>query len=93
MGKMKCSLTHFQMIKLQTGPNSKGLQTTILSHAQMVRFVFYQKENIVGNGENAGNQHFVLFPQCFQKVSSSESMKIWDCFETRISFPHNPDFS
>ena len=23
-------------------------------------------ENIVGRGENAGNQHFLLFQQCFQ---------------------------
>ena len=23
--------------------------------------------NIAGKGENAGNQHFLLFPQCFQK--------------------------
>ena len=22
-------------------------------------------ENVVGKGENAGNQHFLLFPQCF----------------------------
>ena len=22
-------------------------------------------EKIVGKGENAGNQHFILFPQCF----------------------------
>ena len=22
-------------------------------------------ENIVGKGENTGNQHFLLFPQCF----------------------------
>ena len=25
-------------------------------------------ENIVGKGENAGNQHFLLFPQCFLPV-------------------------
>ena len=25
------------------------------------------KENIVGKGENAGNQHFLLYRQCFQK--------------------------
>ena len=25
-------------------------------------------ENIVGKGENAGYQHFLLFPQWFQKV-------------------------
>ena len=24
-----------------------------------------QDENIVGKGENAGNQHFLLVPQCF----------------------------
>ena len=26
-------------------------------------------ENIVGKGENAGYQHFLHFPQCFQKAS------------------------
>ena len=26
-------------------------------------------ENIVGKGENAGFQHFLLFPQCLQKPS------------------------
>ena len=31
---------------------------------------FGKVENIVGNGQNAGNQHFLLFPpQCFQKPS------------------------
>ena len=25
----------------------------------------FLKENIVEKGENAGNQHFLLFPQCF----------------------------
>ena len=28
-------------------------------------------ENIVEKGENAGNQHFLLFPQCFLKLSFS----------------------
>ena len=26
-------------------------------------------KNIVAKGENAGNQHFLPFPQCFQKAS------------------------
>ena len=30
-------------------------------------FVFDRVENIVGKGENAGYQHFLLFPQCFPK--------------------------
>ena len=32
-------------------------------------YVFDRVENIVGKGENAGYQHFLLFPQCFQKFS------------------------
>ena len=37
--------------------------------AQMMISVFDRVENIVGKGENAGYQHFLLFPQCFQKLS------------------------
>ena len=33
-------------------------------------------ENIGGKGENAGYQHFLLFPQCFQKPSHSGSLKV-----------------
>ena len=33
-------------------------------------------ENIVGKGENAGYQHFLLFPQCFQKASISRSLNV-----------------
>ena len=32
------------------------------------KFVLGRLENIVGKGENAGYQHFLLFPQCFQKA-------------------------
>ena len=31
-------------------------------------------ENIVGKGENAGSQHFLLFPQCFIPFSKQISM-------------------
>ena len=37
---------------------------------QMFGLFFHRKENNVGKGENAGYQHFLLFPQCFQKASS-----------------------
>ena len=36
-------------------------------------------ENIAAKGENAGYQHFLLFPQCFQKASFSGSLKSRDC--------------
>ena len=32
-------------------------------------------ENIVGKGENAGCQHFLLFQQCFQKAPFPGSLK------------------
>ena len=32
-------------------------------------------ENIVEKGENAGYQHFLLFPQCFQKLAVSRLLK------------------
>ena len=32
--------------------------------------------NIMGKGENAGYQHFFLFPQCLQKPSFSLSLKV-----------------
>ena len=38
--------------------------------------VFDMIENIVGKGENAGYQHFLLFQQCFQKASSLGSLKV-----------------
>ena len=31
------------------------------------KFDVERVENIVGKGENAGNQHFLLFQQCFSK--------------------------
>ena len=30
----------------------------------------------MGKGENAGYQHFLLFPLCFQKASFSGSLKV-----------------
>ena len=42
--------------------------------------VLGQVENIVGKGENAGYQHFLLFPQCFQNPSITlGSLKVRLC--------------
>ena len=43
---------------------------------QKLKFVLEMVENIVGKGENAGYQHFLLFPQCFQKVPFTGSSKV-----------------
>ena len=40
------------------------------------KFYLGRVENIVGKGENAGYQHFLLFPQNFQKASFPGSLKV-----------------
>ena len=42
---------------------------------QKLKFTMGRMENIVGNGENVGYQHFLLFPQYFQKLSFPEVLK------------------
>ena len=45
---------------------------------QKLKFVLGKAENIVENGKNAGYQHFLLFLQCFLKLSS-RGVKSQDC--------------
>ena len=43
---------------------------------EKLELVLGRVENILRKGENAGFQHFLLFPQCFQKASFSGSLKV-----------------
>ena len=43
---------------------------------EKLKIVLGRVENTGGKEENAGNQHFLLFPQCFQKVTFSGSLKV-----------------
>ena len=45
---------------------------------EKLKFVLGRIENIVGNEENAGYQHVLLFPQCFQKAFMLELFKSGD---------------
>ena len=42
----------------------------------MIISVFDRAENIVGKGENAGYQHFLLVPQCFKRLLSHKSHNV-----------------
>ena len=57
------------MTKLKTFAGDK------INVAQMMISVFDWVENSVGKGENAGYQHFLLFPR-FQKASFSGVLKV-----------------
>ena len=50
-------------------PNDKTLENNKINVTEKLKFVSGRLENIVGKGENAGYQHFLLFPKCFQKTS------------------------
>ena len=43
---------------------------------ESLKFDWERVENIVGKGENASYQHFLLFSQCFVKASFSGSLKV-----------------
>ena len=44
--------------------------------AKVMFYVIDRPENIVGKGENAVYQHFLLFPQCFPKAFCSRVLKV-----------------
>ena len=47
-----------------------------INMTQKSNFLFGMVENIVGKGENAGNRHFLLFPQGFLKPYLSGLLKV-----------------
>ena len=47
---------------------SKAFADDKINVTEKLKFVFGRVENIVGKGENAGHQCFLLFPQCFPKL-------------------------
>ena len=51
----------------------------------MTIFLLDKAGNTVGKGENAGYQHFLLFPQCFPKLSSLGSLKVWLTFYDNVN--------
>ena len=67
-----------------TLPNNKFLDWSKLKAfeddktfvTQKLKFVSGRVENVMGKGENAGHQHFRLFPQCFQKTSYTALLKV-----------------
>ena len=61
--------THYIMLnclpdnKILGLPKLKAFADDKLNVTQNVKVVFHRVENIVGKEENAGYQHFLLFPQ------------------------------
>ena len=54
----------------------KVFANDIINMNKKLNFDFGKTENIVGKGENAGYQHFLLFLDCFEKPFSTGSLNI-----------------
>ena len=50
------------------GPKLKESADKRLNVIQTFKFVFKEKKNNLGKGQNAGYLHFVLFPLCFSEA-------------------------
>ena len=57
-------------------PRLKAFADDNFNVTQDIQVVFHRIVNIMGKEENAGYQHFLLFPQCFQKAFSSSASKV-----------------
>ena len=57
-------------------PKLKAFADDKLKVTTKFNVVFHRIENIAGKEENAGFQHFLLFPQCFQNAFSSSASKV-----------------
>ena len=61
--------------KILVLPKLKAFADDKSSVTQNITVVFHRIKNTVGKVENAGYQHFLLFPQCFQKPFSPVCQK------------------
>ena len=69
-------LTLYQRERFSDWSKFKVLADDKINVAEMIIPLPDRTENIVGKGENAGYQHFLLFPQFFQKLPFSRSLKV-----------------
>ena len=63
---MHCLINRFLNDKILDWSKLKAFAGDNVYAVQMMIYVLYRVENIVGNRENAGDQHFLGFTQCFQ---------------------------
>ena len=88
-GRQKSGLCGKELTEIifNSSPNNKILDWTSLKAfaddisdvAKIMISLKDRVENIVGKGYNAGYQHFILFPQCFQKVFFLRVVESQDC--------------
>ena len=66
----KDNFMYLPIDKILHSSKFKVLADNKINVTKKLKFVFGMVENILGKGENAVNQHFLLFSKCFQKLPS-----------------------
>ena len=66
-------LTLSQTTNFKPFQTEKSFETTISNLMKMARQFCKRVENTVGKGEIACWEQFLLFPQCFQKTSATDT--------------------
>ena len=87
MKQITFNLYSVEKVKKKTFPNDNNLDRTKLKTfaddklnvAKMTISVINRVEDTLGKGENAGFQHFLLFPECFPKAFFFMVVKSRDC--------------
>ena len=69
-------INSLQKDKILDQPKFKEPVDKKINATGKLKFGVWMVENIFGKGENAGYQHFLLFPKCFQEPPSSGSVKV-----------------
>ena len=72
---MNCSIDHYINLnylpydKIEAWSNMLAFADGKQKVAEMAELIPGRVENSMGKGQNGGYQHFLLFPNCFQKAS------------------------
>ena len=66
---------NFRLVQIE------GICKWQINMTEKLKFVFGRVENKMVKVENAHYQHFLLFPQCFQKASYIGLLKVWIVLE------------
>ena len=77
-------LNALELVAFNSLPNNNFLDMTKLKAfaedkinvTKQLKFILERIENSVGKGESTDYPHFLLFPQCFQKLSFPDVLKL-----------------
>ena len=77
----------YHVTKFWTCPNLQQYLVGDKSNlAELEKIMFEWFENFIGKGENAGYQHFLLFKQCFKKLSVWRGLSPWNTYNNNRYF-------